>query len=106
RIFVLWEAFQPEPNGVDETALGRLGQFADLAAAAGVKLQPTLFTGHMSGANWLPAFATTASAAPGVESAQRIAGRFPTIVSGHVWSARPANFYAEERLIRAQELLA
>jgi endo-1,4-beta-mannosidase len=98
RFFLLWEAFQSRPDGVDERALQRLEQFADVAAELGLLLQPTLFTGHMSGANWLPEFATV----PGAGHRSR----FPTIVGGVVREVLPASFYADEGLIRAQALLA
>lgn len=98
RFFLLWEAFQPEPTSVSPTALRDLERFADAAGRAGLRLQPTLFTGHMSGANWLPEYATRPAAGR--------AGRFPTLVSGRARALAPASFYADERLIRAQELLA
>ena len=37
--------------------LDRLVDVADVAADAGLSLVPTLFTGHMSGVNWIPAWA-------------------------------------------------
>ena len=37
--------------------LDRLTAVADMAAGAGLALVPTLFTGHMSGVNWIPAWA-------------------------------------------------
>lgn len=54
RIFLLWESFQPRPDAVSSAALGHLRTVADLAAEAGLRLQPTFFTGHMSGPNWAP----------------------------------------------------
>ncbi len=51
RFFLLWEAFQREPSTVVPSALGDLERFADVAGRIGLRLQPTLFTGHMSGAN-------------------------------------------------------
>ena len=98
RFFLLWEAFQPEPNTVSAPALRQLELFANIAHEAGLRLQPTLFTGHMSGANWLPEFATVPSQGP--------RGRFPTMVSGYPSLRKAANFYAEEELVRAQEFLA
>lgn len=97
RFFLLWEAFQPDPSTVSAPALRRLELVADMAEEAGLRLQPTLFTGHMSGANWLPAFATVPAVSP---------GRFPTLVSGRPSQREAANFFAEEELVRAQELLA
>ena len=54
RIFLLWESFQPRPDSISTTALGHLRTVADLAAETGLGLQPTFFTGHMSGPNWAP----------------------------------------------------
>ena len=52
RIFLLWESFQPQPDRVSETAVADLRTVADIAAASGLMLEPTFFTGHMSGPNW------------------------------------------------------
>ena len=54
RIFLLWDDFQPEPNSVDKSALQNLEKVADIAAAHGLGLDVTFFTGHMSGPNWAP----------------------------------------------------
>ena len=57
RLFLTWADFQPTPDEVDRRMLERLIAVADLAAGAGVALVPTLFTGHMSGVNWIPPWA-------------------------------------------------
>ncbi len=57
RVFLTWEDFQPAPGLVDREMLGRLVVVADLAAGLGLALIPTLFTGHMSGVNWIPPWA-------------------------------------------------
>jgi endo-1,4-beta-mannosidase len=54
RLFLLWESFQPAPDRIDAKALGHLRQVCDVAAELGLQLQPTFFTGHMSGPNWAP----------------------------------------------------
>jgi endo-1,4-beta-mannosidase len=54
RIFLLWESFQPSPHTVDAKAIGHLRTVCDIAAEHGLRLQPTFFTGHMSGPNWAP----------------------------------------------------
>jgi hypothetical protein len=57
RIFVLWMDFQPvDADHVDAAALANLVVVADEALAAGLQLDVTLFCGHMSGPNWLPAW--------------------------------------------------
>ena len=54
RIFLLWEDFQPDPRRINLKALDHLADTARFADDAGVNLWVTLFTGHMSGANWFP----------------------------------------------------
>ena len=54
RIFLLWESFQPRPDLVDRASVANLRTVADIAAEAGLRLEPTFFTGHMSGPNWAP----------------------------------------------------
>jgi len=73
RFFLTWDDFQPEPDRLDPVMLERLVRVVDLAAAAGLRTMPTLFSGHMSGVNWLPPW-TLDPATPH--------GRFRTIVRG------------------------
>jgi endo-1,4-beta-mannosidase len=54
RIFLLWDDWQPSPNTVSSERLRDLGVVCDLAAAKGLGLDVTFFTGHMSGPNWAP----------------------------------------------------
>lgn len=54
RIFLLWEDFQPQPLRVNTKALDKLVKLCSHAADFGTAVWVTLFTGHMSGANWLP----------------------------------------------------
>lgn len=54
RIFLLWEHWQPQPDVVAPGPLDDLGVVCDIAAAAGLRLDVTFFTGHMSGPNWAP----------------------------------------------------
>jgi endo-1,4-beta-mannosidase len=71
RFFLRWADFQPEPRRMDRTMLVRLERVMELVAANGLRAMPTLFCGHMSGANWLPSWTLD----PKVPS-----GRFRTIV--------------------------
>ena len=96
RVFLLWEDFQPAPDRVEPRALRDLVTVADAAAASGLALIPTLFTGHMSGANWLPRWATT----PGPR------GRFPIVCDGAYADAVARNWYSEPEMLSAQLLLA
>ena len=61
RIFLRWDTLQPARATIDVRALGHVVDAADAAASAGVDLVVTLFTGHMSGVNYAPAWATGGS---------------------------------------------
>ena len=54
RFFLLWESFQPALDQIDRAALTNLETVCDIAAELRLSLQPTFFTGHMSGPNWAP----------------------------------------------------
>ena len=54
RVFLLWESFQPEPERIETRAIGHLRNLCDLAADCHLLVEPTFFTGHMSGPNWAP----------------------------------------------------
>src|SRR5258708_6655888 len=54
RIFLLWESFQPQPDRINAGALASLRSVCDIAAESSLKVEPTFFTGHMSGPNWAP----------------------------------------------------
>jgi len=56
RIFLLWDDWQPDPDSVSENCLANLGVVCDAAATAGLRLDITFFTGHMSGPNWAPSW--------------------------------------------------
>lgn len=96
RIFLLWEDFQPAPDRVSTGSLRHLVSIADTAAANGLRIVPTLFTGHMSGANWLPRWAT----APGER------GRLPVVCDGRYREVVPRNWFADLEVAHAQALLA
>lgn len=95
RIFLLWEDFQPRPSSVADGALTKLREVADCAARAGVGLIPTLFTGHMSGVNWYPAWALGTGPAR----------RFRTQSGGSIVD-RATRDWAERPILEAQALLA
>jgi endo-1,4-beta-mannosidase len=99
RIFLLWDDFQPAPDRVSSDNLCNLAKVADVAAAEGLSLVVTFFTGHMSGANWLPPWALALT-----ESAS--ASRFPIISEGRLVSAIPKNWYTDEAIMTAQAFLA
>jgi endo-1,4-beta-mannosidase len=97
RVFLLWEDFQPSPHDVDREMLERLVVVADLAGTHDLALIPTLFTGHMSGVNWIPRWALG-----GAEGD----GRFRVIADGEVVEAGLRNWYADPMVEAAQTLLA
>jgi endo-1,4-beta-mannosidase len=99
RIFLRWEDLQPRPTGVDAATLAYVVDTADAAAAAGVELIVTLFTGHMSGVNWIPTWAT------GGDDGD---SRFRAVSGGAVRSSPQIlrNWYADTEIVDAQALLA
>ena len=122
RIFLFWEDFQPAPDRVSDRALGDLGTVLDVALAAGIKVMPTFFTGHMSGINWWPTWALSdeedpsgmpriarlPDSGPSPESGSdpqghmlRIAGGAYTTRVGHDPYADPFMLAAERRLMAA-----
>jgi endo-1,4-beta-mannosidase len=56
RFFLRWDVFQPAPGTVSAEALDRFVAVLDRAHARGLLAMPTLFCGHMSGANFLPSW--------------------------------------------------
>ncbi|MBV8531620.1 MAG: beta-galactosidase [Candidatus Eremiobacteraeota bacterium] len=97
RFFLMWEAFQPQPNAMDSNALQRFDAIMDRVAAAGLRAMPTLFCGHMSGVNWLPAWTL---------ERETSSGRFRTIAGGAVVERAIGDFYADPELLRAQIFFA
>lgn len=97
RIFLLWEDFQPAPDHISQESLARLVRVANAAARHELKLIITLFTGHMSGVNWIPRWA--------VDKKKEVA-RFRVISGGKVHSTKLKNWYSDLSIIKAQALLA
>ena len=56
RFFLRWDAFQPAPDRMDRTRSRRFERVMDVDCRRGLRAMPTLFCGHMSGVNWLPAW--------------------------------------------------
>jgi len=96
RVFLRWEDFQPDPSRISSSALHDLTLVADTCAVYGIGLVPTLFTGHMSGANWLPRWATK----PGPR------GRFRVVSEGAYRDVAPRNWFSDDEIASAQALLA
>jgi len=97
RFFLRWADFQPEPQRMDRTMLSRLERVMELVAAAGLRAMPTLFCGHMSGVNWLPAWAL---------DPQTPSARFRTITETGDISPNGCGDFYRGRLFEAQRLHA
>jgi len=97
RLFLTWEAFQPAPDRVDAAMLDRLVAVADMAGAAGLRIMPTLFTGHMSGVNLVPRWALG-----GTERDHR----FRVLSGGGLTPEGLRNWYADPVVWMAQVRLA
>jgi endo-1,4-beta-mannosidase len=95
RIFLRWEDLQPSPTVIDRAALARLVDTADAASDVGLDLIVTLFTGHMSGVNWIPTWATGGSDGD---------DRFRVVAAGAVQrrSRVLRNWYADAEIADAQ----
>lgn len=85
RFFIGWDEFQPAPDRIDESMLGRLDAVMDALANARLRAMPSLFTGHMSGVNWLPEWTLDRS---------RPAGRFRTMSAGRELPWGAGDIYA------------
>jgi endo-1,4-beta-mannosidase len=96
RFFLLWDDFQPAPETMSHQALRHFESVLDCAAAHGLRTMPTLFCGHMSGVNWLPAW-TLDRAYP--------ARRFRTLTTTGPSPWGIGNFYAGP-LLEAQRIFA
>jgi endo-1,4-beta-mannosidase len=96
RFFLSWEAFQPAPDAVAGEALERFESVLERAHARGLQTLPTLFSGHMSGVNWLPAWTLDRSSRT---------TRFRTIAAGRSSPYAIGDFYRGE-LLEAQRFFA
>ena len=97
RIFLLWEDFQPAADRVSNEALARLITVADAAMNNNLSLMPTLFTGHMSGVNWIPTWAL---------DKDEPSSRFRIVSGGRVARASLRNWYSDQEICSAQARLA
>jgi endo-1,4-beta-mannosidase len=97
RFFLSWESFQPSAQRMDSSALARFERVMEAFHDCGLRAMPTLFCGHMSGVNWLPAW-TLDPRTPH--------GRFRTISNGNVSQFGIGDFYADPHLLEAQVTFA
>jgi endo-1,4-beta-mannosidase len=96
RFFLRWDDFQPAADTMDAMMLERLETVVALAHDVGLRVMPTLFCGHMSGVNWLPAWALDRTTTH---------GRFRTITRDGESPYGVGDFYAGA-LLDAQLLFA
>ena len=89
RFFLSWEDFQPAPETIDRTMLQRLEVVMNAIHGAKLQAMPTLFTGHMSGVNWIPEWALDAHTPH---------GRFRTISNGREMPNGIGDFYTGDLL--------
>jgi endo-1,4-beta-mannosidase len=97
RFFLMWEAFQPDANAMNGETLRQFDAMMGQIAEAGLHAMPTLFCGHMSGVNWLPAWTLDPSSP---------SQRFRTIARDRVSEYGIGDFYADPELLRAQVYFA
>jgi endo-1,4-beta-mannosidase len=97
RFFLLWEDFQPEADAMNSETLRKFDIVMDALADDGLLAMPTLYCGHMSGVNWLPAWSLD-EATPH--------GRFRTISAGHSSPYGIGDYFAGQKLLRAQTIFA
>ena len=97
RFFLLWEDFQPAPTALSDKSLERLVIVADTARRHDLRIIPTLFTGHMSGANFVPEWALGGKAP---------SERFRVVANDRVVDRAMRNWYTDPLVFEAQALLA
>ena len=99
RVFLRWEDAQPTADTFDAAVLRRLVDAADAAVETHARLLVTLFTGHMSGVNWIPAWAVGGTSGD---------PRFRIVSGGTAVPARVGlrNWYGDSAVVDAQERLA
>jgi hypothetical protein len=93
RFFLRWDDFQPRADQIDPLMLDRLESVVTLAGEAGLRTMPTLFCGHMSGLNWLPAWSL---------DRRTPHGRYRTIAGDTESPLGIGNIYAPGPLLDAQ----
>lgn len=96
RVLLMWEDFQPAPEGVSPQALTALRTVADIAAAQGLGLDVTFFIGHASGPNWPPRWLL---GAPAVQTDRLM------VQDGRIVESAYRNPYSDPVALSAERLL-
>lgn len=100
RIFLLWDEFQPEPDSVADDRLDDLAVVCDVAAARGLGLDITFFTGHMSGPSWAPRWLLDWS------SSRHPSPHVRQVLSeGRIVEATYRNMFQDPQALQAERLL-
>ena len=97
RLFLLWDDFQPSPDGASPAAMGHLVEVADIATERGLRLDVTFFTGHMSGPNWAPRWLLDPGSMP--QPGRQVVSEGREVSSGY------RNPYTDAEALRAQRIL-
>jgi endo-1,4-beta-mannosidase len=99
RVFVRWEDAQPSVDHLEQGIIGRVVDAADAAGEAGLAIIVTLFTGHMSGVNWVPPWAMGGAGGD---------HRFRVMSGGQALPAGSGmrNWYSDPEVVGAQQRLA
>jgi len=98
RFSLLWEDFQPERYKIDVAQMNNLEKVLEIAADLHLRCVPTLFTGHMSGYNWLPHW-TLELTGPNQTP-------FPIISNEHLLNRQVKSIFSDPSIVEAQELQA
>ncbi|HEX6513865.1 MAG TPA: cellulase family glycosylhydrolase [Chloroflexota bacterium] len=98
RFCLLWEDFQPERYRLDLRQMNNLEKVLEIADDLHLRCVPTLFTGHMSGYNWLPHWA--------LELAGPNQTRFAIVSNDAVVNREVKSIFSDPAMLEAQELQA
>ncbi|EIP98540.1 endo-beta-mannanase [Opitutaceae bacterium TAV1] len=115
RFFVRWPDFEPRPGTYDATAFARLRRFLEACAERGLRPQPSLFVGWMSGGVFWPEWKAgrnlfsdalmleraTAYARTVSERLKPFAGRLCGVDMGNELNALPESSSAKPAEVRA-----
>jgi endo-1,4-beta-mannosidase len=98
RFSLLWEDFQPERHRVDVRQMNNLEKVLEIADDLKLRCVPTLFTGHMSGYNWLPHWT--------LELTGPNQTRFAIVSNDSVVDREVKSIFSDPAIVEAQELQA
>lgn len=98
RFSLLWEDFQPERYKMDVRQMNNLEKVLQIADDLKLRCVPTLFTGHMSGYNWMPHWT--------LELGGDNQSPFAIVSNEMLVNRQIKSIFMDEGLIQAQELQA